>query len=495
MGVTNLRSIKPAIWIPPIYTANFKVTIERTDGTIDDITDIIEELIIEDGVTEGIGIFEFKIPNPNETYTTVWTGMEIFRFYCDYASGTPTTLRFRGRIERPSNQNNRLKCSGRSESLFVIEKDVTKSYDSTDAGEILYDLFDAYGDDRYDLSEINTSTGLNLTLAWTDNPFWSCVEEICIALGYDCYISAGLIVKFFEQGNIINSQEGIVHDYNKLEVSDFAPDLQFVKNKIRVYGANVDGAQIIYTANDLNSQGEYGIRVDKVDDSNILTVQQAKEFGEYTLANSTKNPPTIGEVISIMLATIQPGEKIWVSSPMENIPPDLYRIVSYKHEIDDEGLKTTITINKQPQKLAHVLRDRVQIDNKQSDTSNNPHDMDFSWVDVFNEDSGTHSNTEIASGVLKLIPAIAGGSWESPSINVADERILNQIVAKVVTEDAPNVEIYISGDNGVTYQLVTPDELTTVDISTGSYFKVKLRMLSQSARIDTVEIKYTTKSG
>ncbi len=81
--------------MPPIYSANYKVVVEREDGTLDDITDILLSLKIEDGVTQGIGNFEFEIPNPNETYSDVWNGMEIFRFYCDYASEA-TTLRFRG---------------------------------------------------------------------------------------------------------------------------------------------------------------------------------------------------------------------------------------------------------------------------------------------------------------------------------------------------------------------------------------------------------------
>ena len=39
-AVRSLKTITPKVWIPPIYTANFKVTVERSDGTIDDITDI-----------------------------------------------------------------------------------------------------------------------------------------------------------------------------------------------------------------------------------------------------------------------------------------------------------------------------------------------------------------------------------------------------------------------------------------------------------------------
>ena len=157
MVVKNLNNVTPTYWVPPIYTANWRVTVERSDGTIDDITDIILNMKIEDGVTEGIGNFEFEIPNPNETYTDVWTGMEIFRYYADYAAGTPSTLRFRGRIEKPSNENNNMRCTGRSESLFVHEQNVSKDYVDKDAGYAIKDLFDTYGESRFDTSGINTS--------------------------------------------------------------------------------------------------------------------------------------------------------------------------------------------------------------------------------------------------------------------------------------------------------------------------------------------------
>ena len=42
--VRSFKTIKPQVWIPPIYSANYKVTIERSDGTIDDITDILLNL-------------------------------------------------------------------------------------------------------------------------------------------------------------------------------------------------------------------------------------------------------------------------------------------------------------------------------------------------------------------------------------------------------------------------------------------------------------------
>jgi len=283
MPVRNLRSLKPQIWVPPIYSANWKMTVERSNGSVDDITDLIISAQIEDGVTEGIGSFEFEIPNPNETYTSAWTGMEIFRYYCDYAGGTPTSLRFRGRIEKPSKRDSNVKVTGRSEALFVHGQDVYKTYVAQDAGVIMKDLFDTYGESRFDTSEIDTSTGILLTLTFADVPFFDVVQAVGIAAGYDCYVAPDLVVEFFIAGSRTNSGEGIVHDMNLIRVGDFAPDLSFVKNQIRVNGGVIDGVQVFFTANDRDSQNgtsstpAYGIRRETINDDGIITFAAAKD--------------------------------------------------------------------------------------------------------------------------------------------------------------------------------------------------------------------------
>ena len=48
MAVKSIKTIRPKVWVPPIYSTNYKVTVERDDGTIDDITDILINLKIED---------------------------------------------------------------------------------------------------------------------------------------------------------------------------------------------------------------------------------------------------------------------------------------------------------------------------------------------------------------------------------------------------------------------------------------------------------------
>ena len=487
MAVRSLKVIRPQVWIPPIYSANYKVTVERDDGTIDDITDILINLKIEDGVTESIGNFEFEIPNPNETYSDVWNGMEIFRFYCDYAK-TPTTLRFRGRVEKPSKRNNNVLVTGRSESLFVHGQDVHKDYVSKDAGFIIKDLFDTYGQSRFDTSGINISTGVELSLTFLDIPFWEVIQSVCIAAGYDCYVSADLVAEFFESGSRVNEEEAIVHEYNLIEVGDFAPDLSFVKNQIRVIGGEIDGVQVVYTANDNTSQTANGIRRRIINDDGITTVGAAKELAEFILAENS-NPPIVGDVKGLLLASIQPGEKIKLSSPLENLQPGTYKIITYIHEIGNEGLFTTVKINKESKKISHILSERIQREHRKTEASGNVDDLDFSEIELYNSTTGSHNDTEISDGVLKVATGKSSGIWTSLDYGTNNNGTISSAKIDLVGDNLPDVIIEFSSDNGQNYQTITRGTLVTIGI--GTTLRIRLTLNSTNAQVNSLVVQYS----
>ena len=486
MVARSLKTIKPKVWIPPIYSANYRVTVTRSDGTVDDITDILFNLRIDDTTTSGIGSFEFEIPNADEAYTNAWNGMEVFRYYCDYASSA-TTLRFRGRLEKASKRNSRLFVRGRSEALFVQGQSINKNYVGKDIGYIIKDLFTTYGQSRYDTSEIDTSIGITVTMSFRGMAFWDAIEIICASSGYDCYVSAGLVVKFFESGSVTNTGEGIVHDYNLIEVGDFGQDLSFIKNQIRVIGGTVDGVRVRYTANDSSSQLTNGIRRKEIMDEGILTIAAAKELAEAILLD-LKDPPVVGEVKGLLLATIQPGEKIRLSSPLEGLSPTTYQIVSYTHDIGGEGLTTTVTINKEPKKLSHILKDRIQRENREVDGSSNIDDLDYADIELFNSFSGAFDDTGISNGVLKLNAGKDTGNWVSPQYGPSDGRTIDQVKVELVGENLPGVIIKVSTDGGSVYTPINKNEATT--FGEGNSIIVRLE-LNTGTQINSMVVQYS----
>ena len=488
MAVRSLRGIKPIFWKPPTYSSNYKFVVIRDDDTEDDITDLIVFLEVEDGTTDKIGRFEFQIWDPNEDYNGVWVGKETVKYYKDYAP-TATTLRFRGKTEKVSYQGNKLKVTGRSEALAYMDLTVTKSYDNEPADSILKAIIDAYST-GFTYTNID-STSVSLTVNWVQKPFWDCVEELCRATGYFAYVDANKDWHFKLVGSINNDAEAIVHDSNLLSLGDFAEDVSQIKNRIIVYGANQDGIQILYTAEDTTSQSTYGTKEIIVNDDNITDYDQAEEYGNFLLSEN-QDPPIIGDVTAPLMATIQPGQKIKISSPSNNLPPEYYESTNYKDKIDlgsGMGLTTTVTISKEPQMVSDVFKKIIESTNQQKKTASNPYEMRHSFNFLFDTTSGTHTSTEVSNGVLKTTSGNSVGNWvsETRTLSTDIDSAYLIIVGTVLT----GVTVEISGDGGTTYQSITNKELITMSTAKGSALKVKVSFTDENSEVDSVSILYT----
>ena len=437
----STRPVPIYVWVPPAYSALYKIEVVRSSGALDDITDYILSGNLTDGATDTIGNFQFEIDNSSENYTNVWTGNEVLNFYCDYET-TATTKRFRGRIEKISYKQNTVVITGRSESLSLLDVTVTKSYEAIETSAILLDLFSTYAS-GFTTSNVSASS-TSITINWYQKPFIECVQELCRQAEFDFYIDSSLDAHYFAKNSVNNQTEAVVYDANLLEIGDFAYDRSLIKNRIIVYGADIGSLPLIYTKDDSASQIE--IKELIIKDQNITTMEQAQERAEYELALS-KDPPLVGDVTSIGLATLQPGERVRISSPYNNLQPSYYRVISFKHEFGDL-YSTTLTIEKEPRKIFHLMKDRISNEQKRSDLPN-PNEMRFSWNFDFNTDTGTHSNTEIVNGKLQII---GGGGGADPT-NHADLQNLTyatsghtgfQASGSYETANA-NIQIHVTG--------------------------------------------------
>jgi hypothetical protein len=285
-----------------------------------------------------------------------------------------------------------------------------------------------------------------------------------------------------------NENEGIYYDYNLLDVGDFGDDLSSVKNKVRIYGAVIDGVQFIYTAQDTISQGLYGTRVEIIDDENISDETQAKEVGDYWLSH-LKDPVTVGEVKGLFLANLFPGQRIWVASPADTINDGLYQIQSYKHEIDfNRSLTTTVNVEKKPRTISHVLSNMIQSQQDLKQVSLNPEDMDYSYIFLFNTDTGTHDKTEITSGLLQLQAGQSSGTWISGAKNTDADVTQCYIVA--IGTGLDNATIYVSSDNGLNWLVCGNKSLASILSNYGRNLRVKVVISSASTQVDSLAVMY-----
>lgn len=477
------RRIPSYVWVPPTNQALYKLEVIRSDGTVDDITADIFKAEIQDGVTDTIGNFSAEVNNGDESRTGIWSGNETFNFYCDYATSA-TTKRFSGKIEKVSYQDHKIKIEGRSHSARLLDITVTKEYSSTETSAIIKDLFDSYATD-FTYNNVNTST-TNVTTNFYQKPFWEALQELSRSAGFEVYVDYNKDCHYFTSGSVNNTTEAIVHTANLIEVGDFAHDYSLIKNRVIVYGAEVEGIQLVKTAQDSASISSNGVKELIIQDGNIVTESLCQEKADSELAKS-KDPPLVGDVSSIGLATIQPGEKIRISAPSSNLPPNFYKIISYKHKI--EGfMKTTVTIEKEPRKIYHVMRDTISKGQKLSETPN-PNEMRYTVLYTFDSDSGTHSSTQITDGVLKT-DGSSTGTWISDTTTAQDG--VTAIELRVTGDALSGTTYQISTDGGATYTTIPSLKTQVTGFAPGTSIKLKIVLNSASTQIKSAGILYKT---
>ena len=484
MPVKSLKSIPIFVWIPPIFTPIYKVTIYNVATAVTtDVTDIIYDGEYTDGITDTIGSFRFKIDNSNETYTDLFALNDKLRIYLDYAT-TATTLRFEGIIERISRKMNTVELTGRGSASIVTGTLVTYTASATEASVILIALIDKYFPGVITKTNI-TASSTNVTVNWYQKSFWECVIELCNASSFEAYIDQTYDMHFFASGTTTNATDMVVHEYNLLETGDFAPDLTVLKNKITVYGAATDGLPMIATAEDTDSQTAYGLKEENISDSNITTMVQAQNRANFELAIK-KDPPTIGDITSLGLTTLVPGEKLMVSDPMNGLVPGAYLIKKFTHKFsNDEPFKTTITIYKEISSIPSVLKKRLSFEQAIS-TNDNPYEMEYSNIWDFNSDSGTHDSTVISGGFL-LTDGAASGNWISAGI--ALDFTPTYVEVRATGTALEGTTYSVSADNGINFQVLLPNTQLTL-APPGEPLKVKVSLNSASTQIDTLCLLY-----
>jgi len=489
MPVVNLVSIPVYTWIPPSYYPLYKLTVTRLDGTIDDITDFVTSFDITDGVTEIIGTFSIIVANGNENYSNIWSGNEDIKFYADYET-TATTLRFAGKVEKVSSGGSNIVLTGRSYALPFLGLNVTKSYSNIETSVILLDLISTYAPSGYTTTNIAT-TSTNLSVNWYQKPFWDCIVELCNTSGFECYVDYNKDFHYFASGSILNTTEAIVHDANLFETGEFASDYQQIKNRIVVYGSSPDGIPIIATAEDTALQASLGrIQEDVITDTNIITFAQAQQRASDELSLK-KTPPIIGDLTSMGLPTLKPGDKIRISDPINSISPNYYKATKFKHFIKNAGevMKTTVTIEKFGVDIPDLFKSQLDVAQRLSDNPN-PYEMRYSYNITFDDgsDSESFTNTSLNQGQLKMMTGLASGTWVS-NTRIATSDITS-FQFKVVGSNLNGAVYGVSIDNGQTYTTVTKDQFVTVAIPNTLTIKIRIVFSDETTIIDGVAVLY-----
>ena len=484
-GIGGTKPIPIYHAIPPVGDANFKVIIEAASDI--DLSDLIVSGSWSDGVTNIIGDFEFKIIDPDKAIYNQVSKLDEIVIYADY--GTPTTARFRGKIEVLGYTDSYLNISGRSIGMIFAEKNIIYTSNGVKAKSSIIKEIIAANFTGIDVDNV-IANSTEIEVNYDEIPFSEIIAEIC-GDGYDFYLNHDSEAHYFVKGSRVNTTEIIAEESNLLGVANNAYDTSYISSKVRVYGTN-KGFPVIATS-DIGTTETGGITKEfKIDNNSIKTMQQAIDFVDAE-AEKRKTTPKISEVSSLILPSILPGEKLFIIIPREEIDPEYYEINSFKHEVDlgsEYYLKTTVNIKKQKTNISTILKGRINFENKISENLNK-YDLDFSYVWDFDTDTGTHTsttieiNTNTGEGVLKTTGG-ATGEWESDLLTLDSN--VTAVQLKSDGEVNEGTQLFLSTNGGTTY---TPIIAGTTTIPAGQDIKLKVVLNSASTRLKAIVLYYS----
>jgi len=493
-GIGGTKPIPVIHFIPPAFSPVWKIECVTDTETID-LTELLVKGSYLDGVTSTIGDFEFQILDPNNTNSDKIEEFDTINVYVDYGTDA-TTLRFTGKVERKSNQDQiYLMLSGRSIAMITTGVNITYSSDGSKArSTILKEVIALVNAKSSTVNQI-TTTGIENDLTtieanYEEIPFWNIVEELCISGGRDAYIDTDLDFQYFAKGSRENSTEAVVEDMNLMEATDYAKDTQNVYTKVRIYGKKSGDIPIIATStpNTTNTKGI--VKELKLDNSSVDSTTQATELANAEAADRLL-PPTVGSILSLMLPTILPGEKVKISNPINNIPPAAYQINSFRQIFTETGSpQTELIIQKEKVELATILKSNIKFQSDIPDNLNK-YDMDFSQVISFDTDSGIHTNTKVVEGYLQVKSGESSGSWTSDVISLDSDvsKIEFRMTGDYLVQQygATTSYIWFSLNGGTTWKVYLPQ---TTEIPTGRDLKIRIDLNSSDAKVNTVAVLY-----
>ena len=393
---------------------------------------------------------------------------------------------FTGLIERPANSDNKMVLTGRSSATRTLGKLVTYSATAKARSEIVTDLISKYFDGIITTTNVQLDSGI-ATVNYSDKPFWEVIQELCSAGNYDAYVDATFDLHYFPSGTITNQTEAVVDGYNLISTGDFSPDMQSIINRVKVHGQEVNRIQILATAEDTLSQSLYDVKESKIDDTSIDSETEAQARADYELSKNL-TPPTVGSVTSLLLPTLVPGERVRISDPLNGLAPsdEGYTIQKFTHKFsNDDPPQTELTVQKERSSIPQILKKRIKFEYT-STSSLNPNEMDYSKVFTFDTDSGTHSTTQIVSGVLK--PTSTSGNWISEDITLSISA--THFEARLDATGVTNISVFVSTNGGATYSYLAPNVQTT--LTAGSVIRVKVAFDASTPEINTLGIYYKT---
>lgn len=393
---------------------NIKITIDSKDISAD-IDNSSFTCVSKDSLSH----FNFELNNYKGKYNEGYAEGDTVLIYLDNSAGT--TLQLRGKIDilKPSlSSDYSISISGRNRPEMVDVNDLIINFDEenvVDAAKAAIDLLNSrvgytvVSYDSFPTSDITISRDFrNVSLL-------DILRMICQLAGWEFRIGndENGTIEFINRGDASKKVTDVITSGVNFQGTDgISKDSTYIKNRITVYGQNVEGCLVMWTVGD--APYNPWLKTETINDTSCLTRLQCKDRAqlEYNEKNIARNQ---GEVLAIGLVNLIPAYSIDVFIPY--VITGTFVIKEYSHRFSVNGWDTSIVLDQLSDFDFDLTRKNTERVKEQQDL-NNPNGMLFSELFTFDDDSTTESSSgvNISNGKLKLNSGIDQGTWVSKPI-------------------------------------------------------------------------------
>lgn len=482
----STRTVTAGLFIVPAnYFPYHKVEVQVTnpDGTNSTITmergnNAIHLMSWEvNGRVNSLKHARVVLDNNDGFWANKFKGGETLTIYADYTNTLGNSERiFVGKIDEYRHSLN-------LESGFTTEitarqtpeledKIVNRTFSDTDAGTAITTIISENFSGIVTTADVGT-IGTNVTLEISNESGVRAITRILDQVGYHWHIREDTSLQVFSEGTRNNDTERAGVGVNITGADGLGRDFKDVKNRVLVYGSNVEDATNIFylqTRDNTDSQTDLWQRDLVINDGNVDSTEHAAQLA---LAGIVTSPDRKGSIqCAGGLLTLQPGQSIAIEAPYMEFQGRSV-VGAYKHTFDQNaGLNTYIHFSTVEENLASLFQERLAAEKGLRQIAN-PNNMTNATVFEFDTsaDTNTLTNTAISNSALMLSGA-STGRWISRTITLPK----NATVAELRTEgDDLGVSTYeVSLDNGITYTTITTT--STVTLTAGKQLKIRVTL-------------------
>ena len=473
------RGIQGFIWLPRTAPTFWKIFINSVEVT----TDIFPEAEFTKALCPEVWQCKIDLINADGRFTGIFQQTQTVELYIDYVDGS--TRQFLGKIDTIKNtyaDDKGYVVHIEASNSFVYDVTISESYAGTDSFNAILAALIAKYIPSITLNYIATSTD-SPSITWDGKTFWDAVNDLAKLAGADAYLDENYVLQFFDKESILNLNEGIVWNDTLVDAKELGKQIVTAKNKIIVYGDDGTGLPVIATENDSASQTAYGTKESIIFNSDISDPDTASQAAVAEL-DIQANPNDEGDCESLILPSLDAGEKCWITDPPLGIHGQ-FKIYSLTHKFPSE--RTTVSVFKQ-RTTKQVLK-KITTNTQAATLLTNPYKMIGSfnfYFDDYTELSSYDANVIVVDGNIKLSSGTQG-VFTTNTLSALNT--ITEIHLLASGSSIAGTTFQISGDGGATYEDLVLNGKKVLN-TPNSNLILKVILQSASTNIDSIALLY-----